>query len=81
MTELKRYILVAAQVIEKRIDDFRFSFKRRFGLLDPFEILPYRGHGTTRELYLKGRVLEETGITHPGRDDAVWLNVLKALRE
>ena len=42
------------------------------GTLDPFEILPYRGYGTSRELFLRGRVLEETGITRAGRDDAVW---------
>ena len=70
----------AAQVVEERFDAFRFGFKRRFGLLDPFEILPYRGHGTNRELFLKGRVLEETGITRAGRDDAVWLNVLNMAR-
>ena len=83
MTDLRR-LLVVARVIEERFDAFRFGFKRRFGLLDPFEILPYRGHGTSRELFLKGRVLEETGITHAGRDDAVWRNVLnmaQALRE
>ena len=80
LTDLKRLLLWVASVIEERFDTFRFSFKRRFGLLDPFEILPYRGHGTSRELFLKGRVLEETGITHPGRDDAVWLNVLNMAR-
>jgi phosphatidate phosphatase APP1 len=80
LTNLTRLVLVAAQIVEKRFDELRFSFKRRFSLLDPFEILPYRGHGTSRELFLKGRVLEETGITHPGRDDAVWLNVLNMAR-
>ena len=80
LTDLKRLLPLAARVVEERFDDFRFRFKRRFGLLDPFEILPYRGHGTGRELFLKGRVLEETGITRPGRDDAVWLNVLNMAR-
>ena len=58
----------------------RFGLKRRFGLLDPFEILPYRGHGTTRELFLRGRVLEEAGITRAGQDDAVWKNILNMAR-
>ena len=80
LRDLKRLLPLAARVVEERFDDFRFRFKRRFGLLDPFEILPYRGHGTGRELFLKGRVLEETGITRPGRDDAVWLNVLNMAR-
>jgi phosphatidate phosphatase APP1 len=80
LTDLKRMVMLAAKVIEERVDDLRFSFKRRFGLLDPFEILPYRGHGTSRELFLKGSVLEETGITHPGPDDALWLNLLNMIR-
>ena len=80
LTDLKRTVLLAASVVEERFDELRFGFKRRFGLLDPFEILPYRGNGTNRELFLKGRVLEETGIRHAGRDDTVWMNVLNMAR-
>jgi phosphatidate phosphatase APP1 len=80
LTDLRRRALVVARVIEERFDAFRFRLKRRFGLHDPFEILPYRGYGTTRELFLKGRVLEESGITRAGRDDAVWKNVLNMAR-
>src|SRR5918994_860264 len=70
----------AAKAFEERFDAFRFRLKRRFRLLDPFEILPYRGHGTPRELFLKGRVLEEAGITHAGQDDTVWQNVRNMTR-
>ncbi len=80
MSGLRHTALSAAQVVEERFDAFRFRFKRRFGLLDPFEILPYRGHGTNRELFLKGRVLEETGITRAGEDDPAWQNVLNMAR-
>ena len=80
MAELRRRALVVARGVEERFDAFRFGLKRRLGLLDPFEILPYLGHGTTRELFLRGRVLEETGITRAGRDDAVWKNVLNMAR-
>ena len=68
------------RAVEEHFDALRFGLKRRLGLLDPFEILPYRGHGTVRELFLKGRVLEESGITHAGRNDAVWKNVLNMAR-
>ena len=71
MIDLRRTVLVVGRAIEERFDAFRFRLKRRFGLLDPFEILPYRGYGTTRELFLKGRVLEEAGISRPGRNDTV----------
>src|SRR5215210_1806758 len=72
--------LVVGRAIEERFDALRFRVKRRLGFLDPFEILPYRGHGTTTELFLKGRVLEESGITRAGRDDAVWKNILNMMR-
>jgi phosphatidate phosphatase APP1 len=80
LAQLRRRALVVARRVEERFDAFRFGLKRRLGLLDPFEILPYRGHGTTRELFLRGRVLEEAGITRAGRDDAVWKNILNMVR-
>ena len=80
LTRLTRTALLVARSVEERFDQFRFDFKKRFGLLDPFEILPYRGHGTSRELFLRGRVLEETGITRSGRDDTIWRNVLNMVR-
>lgn len=80
MTGWRRTALGAARVAEERFDAVRFGLKRRFGMLDPFEILPYRGHGTSRELFLKGRVLEESGITHGGRDTAAWRNVVNMAR-
>ena len=69
-----------ARVAEERFDALRFRLKRRFGLLDPFEILPYRGHGTQRELFLKGRVLEEAGITNAGQNDTLWNNLRNMAR-
>jgi phosphatidate phosphatase APP1 len=80
LTDWRRTAWGAAKAIEERFDALRFRLKRRFGLLDPFEILPYRGHGTPRELFLKGRVLEEAGITRAGQDDTVWQNVRNMTR-
>jgi phosphatidate phosphatase APP1 len=80
VTSWRRRVAVGAHAAEMRFDRFRFGFKRRFGLLDPFEILPYRGYGSRRELLLKGRVLEVGGITRAGQDDAVWKNLRNMAR-
>ena len=72
--------MTAANAIEQRFDRLRFEAKRRLGLLDPFEILPYRGHGTARRLSLKGRVLEERGITRSGQHDTPWDNLRNMAR-
>jgi phosphatidate phosphatase APP1 len=70
----------ALQDAEDWFDRFRFRFKRRHGLLDRFEILPYRGHGTERELILRGRVLEEKGVTRSTQDDTLWQNLRNMAR-
>jgi phosphatidate phosphatase APP1 len=80
LTGLKRTVLSVAAGVEERFDALRFRFKRRFGLLDPFEIRPYRGHGTEREVSLRGRVLEQTGITRARHHDPLWQNVLNMAR-
>jgi len=73
-------ILAAANAVEQRFDRLRFEAKRRLGLLDPFEILPYRGYGTPRELFLKGRVLEVRGITRSGQHATTWVNLRNMAR-
>ena len=80
MTSRRRMLLVAANAVERRFDRLRFEAKRRLGLLDPFEVLPYRGYGTPRELFLKGRVLEERGITRSGQYATVWDNLRNMAR-
>ncbi len=44
--------------------------------MSPIEILPYRGHGTRNELFLKGRVLETLGLPPPSADDS-WRRNLR----
>ncbi len=70
----------AARDVERWFDRQRFHVKRRFGLLGRFEILPYRGHGTADQLFLRGRVLEESGITRSMQDDTAWSNVRNMVR-
>ena len=80
MRELVHRAVSVARSLERRFDALRFGLKRRLGLLDPFEILPYRGHGTPTELFLKGRVLEQAGITRAGQHDTVWRNLRNMVR-
>lgn len=72
--------ITAARDAEDWFDRFRLGFKRRFGLLDPFEILLYRGHGTEKELFLRGRVLEEGGVSRSARDDRLLENLRNMAR-
>ena len=80
LRDISRTLAAVANAVEQRFDLLRFEAKRRLGLLDPFEILPYRGHGTARRLFLKGRVLEERGITRSGQHDTPWDNLRNMAR-
>lgn len=73
--ERRKLIARAAHKAEERFDSLRFALKERLGLLDPFEILPYRGHGTEREVFIRGRVLEERGITRSGQRSSALDNI------
>jgi phosphatidate phosphatase APP1 len=42
--------------------------------------MPYRGYGTTEQLYLKGRVLQDEGITHGSETTPIWKNLLNMYR-
>lgn len=72
--------ITAARDLEDWIDATRFEVKRRHGLLDRFEVLPYRGHGTDRRLFLRGRVLEEKGVSRSMHDDTLWENLRNMAR-
>jgi phosphatidate phosphatase APP1 len=54
----------------------KYRLRERLGGRDPIMILPYRGYGTARKLYLKGRVLEDKGIGPATEDDTVWDNLV-----
>lgn len=73
-------VVGAGRTLEKRFDRSRFTLKRRFGLLEPFEIVCYRGHGTRRRLYLGGRVLERSGVNRAGQEHTTWENLKSMVR-
>jgi phosphatidate phosphatase APP1 len=55
-------IAFAAESVERRVDRTRVRIKRTLGTLDRPMIAAYNGFGNTRELHLRGRVLEDKRI-------------------
>lgn len=53
---------------------------RQFGIQDPITIMPYWGYGTPQQLRLKGRVLQDEGISLQEEDDPFWKNLLNMYR-
>jgi len=58
----------------------KFDLKRRYGWFRPAEVRPYRGHGTERALYMKGRVLESRTINPASNTDTKRTNLTNMAR-
>lgn len=62
--------------VESAVDWVRYR-RRSAG---PFRIVPYRGHGTTETLYVRGRVLQGKPIPPASEDDSAWRNLAHTVR-
>ncbi|MGB3589601.1 MAG: phosphatase domain-containing protein [Tunicatimonas sp.] len=62
--------------VDDVIDQRKFAFKKRFNLIDPVVIQPYRGFGNLEQVKISGRILEDEGINVPVRDDSKWRNLV-----
>ena len=61
---------------EQIYDRLKYKLYYALGGPGPIKIQPYRGYGTADRLYLKGRVLEDRGITPAGESDSPWQNFI-----
>ncbi len=72
----KDNFIQSAAFIEDKWDELRFNFKKKLGLNDPVQIVPYRTYGTADRIYIKGRVLEDKKISVAGDKDTILNNLL-----
>lgn len=76
MPEATNFFGKYASFIEDKWDELRANLSRQLGLHDPVQIVPYRTYGTARRVYIRGRVLEDKGITASADKDTVLTNLL-----
>lgn len=76
MTDWQRRIAPLVRAFEKRFDVLKYRVYYALGGPGPIKIQPYRGYGTRRELHLRGRVLEDRGITPASETDSWWENLV-----
>lgn len=62
--------------LDSAVDWIRYR-RRQSG---PFRIVPYRGHGTTEALHVRGRVLRGKAIPPASEDDSAWRNLANTIR-
>jgi hypothetical protein len=79
----QKAVAVISNNIEGHFGRLKYRLKKRFNRFDPFQILPYMGYGTAQRLQLKGRVLEDKGITtleDLAANETIWDNLLDMYR-
>ncbi|HZG99779.1 MAG TPA: hypothetical protein VEY32_01800, partial [Flavisolibacter sp.] len=76
MENWKHLFKKSISIIEDRWDDLRFELSRKLGWNDPIQIITFRTYGTARNIYIKGRVLEDKKIASAGDKDTILNNLL-----
>lgn len=76
MPNWRDIFLQTAAGLEDKWDELRFNFKKKLGLNDPIQVVPYRTYGTPTHVYIKGRVLEDKNIQGAGDKDTILTNLL-----
>jgi phosphatidate phosphatase APP1 len=66
--------------IDDASDDIRYKRKRRKNFDNPLMILPFFGYGTSKKVFIKGRVVEDEGSITSTETDSVWRNIANMYR-
>jgi phosphatidate phosphatase APP1 len=66
-------------LVEGALDRAKLSLKWRYDLWQDLRVRPYLGYGTTDEVRLTGRVLDDKRV-EIGPSDSVWTNARRTLR-
>lgn len=62
------------------VSKFKVKLKNRLGWLGTPKIVPYRGFANHDYLYVKGNVIEDTGLSVPEESDSIWQNTLAMIK-
>lgn len=77
---LQRSIASLIQRVEQPFDRLKYGLGSRLARAAPYMIIPYLGYGSRNFVKLKGRVIEDKGITPAKDTDRFWHNMLNMYR-
>ncbi|HZH74027.1 MAG TPA: phosphatase domain-containing protein [Mariniphaga sp.] len=66
--------------IKKPLRWIKVFLKQKFGWLDKPRIVPYRGYGNERDIFIRGMVIEDKGLAKPGDKQRVWHNLIATIK-
>lgn len=78
--QISKHIAKLIYNTESLFDKTRFAVKRKFNLFKPLRIQPYLTYGSSNQLYIKGRLLEDKNIPLAGDNDNIWRNIIYTIK-
>ncbi len=66
--------------IKKPLRWIKVYLKQKLGWLDVPRIVPYRGYGNETDVFIKGMVIEDKGLSKPKDKHRFWHNVLATIK-
>ncbi len=72
--------IAAMALTEGQFDAMKNRLIDRMGWRNPLQIVAYRGYGTAQAVTVRGRVLEDPGLSAAADNDSVWTNLANMAR-
>lgn len=80
MARWQEVIAPIAHDIEAHFDALKYRLGGRLGGEEPIKIIAYRGYGTSEQVVLTGRVLEDQGVGPVSDNDTLWTNLVNTYK-
>ncbi|HSJ67991.1 MAG TPA: phosphatase domain-containing protein [Anditalea sp.] len=71
---IKLYFLRTAYFLKRKFSEFRLAVGIKLGFIKEVVIMPYKGFGNNKEVYILGRVLKDRGIKSAEPTHSRWHN-------
>jgi phosphatidate phosphatase APP1 len=75
-----KYLKPVFKKIKKPFKWIRVFLKQKLGWLDKPRIVPYRGYGNEHEIFIRGMVIEDKGLSKPKDKHRFWHNLLATVK-
>jgi phosphatidate phosphatase APP1 len=76
MSRLKKHVTSILSSVDDQLDSWLLQLRTRVGSDSPLQVVAYKSYGTSRRIYIKGRVLEDKKIAQSTANDSIWNNLL-----
>ena len=75
-----KYFKPVYKGIKRPFKLLKIFLKQKAGWLDVPKILPYKGYGNERNVFIEGMVIEDKGLAKPKDNQRFWQNILATLK-